>query len=909
MSKDNRIQTPKSKSATYTISADRTCDSPFECESQILEALRLNRLDDQHSNGPFTIDDRSFEPRHSYHADVTSIRRGRLVIFRGIPGGGRYQSTKISDRISKEVPDSLFSGVTFDGTMSRINTNSKGNSHNQLQGSSTNHKLSSRTQQTILENEHISDSQYRSPTISNSVSDNDFEKIARTLKISHESVIDLKSLQAYILDLQATRIHEPPDLRSRIIYRVNSPDPTNGPQMYLDKPQWVDGANEKKEILMGNVPIRDIASYLHTNTEVCFIVYRDFLDPSTMKKYYNDAISDPKWQSESIDTSSPVLDTALTKFMNSQLFDTSIVENPKSTVDLSSDVLGAGFLEAPYPAFYHAQGEMVDSFLESLHPSQKQQFKVLLDYILSQYKEEYDVVREMTANGRINRRYLRYLFRPEEVVVQSKGDIVRGFLCNSWVTKDSHFGEKKTLSGKAKEVEKYAMSARHWVFDGAFLCKTVTLKWEINADDTSDMEIDGLDVYPLSYAKQDLVHKLRRRGEMIWKCRTRHLVSYCENTSREPHNPNDGRYIIDMAMYRQLHANKNSGKAIHASSSMDECQEQLLDELAPKAMEQDEPPFDKFMYLLPTKIKGFNLRKKRWLDLDVDNLGDVVWNTRAFESLVLEESTKELIQALVSNQTETERSTDVISGKGNGLILLLHGGPGTGKTLTAESVAEIARRPLYPVTCGDIGTEPEAVENYLESVLHLGKTWGCVVLLDEADVFLEQRSLEDLRRNALVSVFLRVLEYYEGILILTSNRVGTFDEAFKSRIQLSIHYKNLNAEDRALIWANFIERLKELGEEGIDFKDLERNIMILANYSMNGREIRNIISLARQYTRWKRSQHQNPGSYKLNFATVKSIIQTAHKFDHYIKQLNGGFSPDQIAEGEGLRLADDAAKE
>lgn len=53
-----------------------------------------------------------------------------------------------------------------------------------------------------------------------------------------------------------------------------------------------------------------------------------------------------------------------------------------------------------------------------------------------------------------------------------------------------------------------------------------------------------------------------------------------------------------------------------------------------------------------------------------------------------------------------------------------------------------------------------------------------VVILDEADVFLEERGLADLQRNALVSVFLRCLEYYDGILILTSNRIGTFDEAF-----------------------------------------------------------------------------------------------------------------------------------
>jgi AAA+ superfamily predicted ATPase len=142
--------------------------------------------------------------------------------------------------------------------------------------------------------------------------------------------------------------------------------------------------------------------------------------------------------------------------------------------------------------------------------------------------------------------------------------------------------------------------------------------------------------------------------------------------------------------------------------------------------------------------------------------------------------------------------------------LLFHGGPGTGKTLTAEGVAEIAKQPLYRVTCADVGTTAEDVEKYLDSVLHLGRIWDCVVLLDEADVFLEQRSLEDLQRNALVSVFLRVLEYYEGILILTSNRVGTFDEAFISRIQLALHYPDLGPLQRRQIWQNFVERLENL---------------------------------------------------------------------------------------------------
>ena len=263
----------------------------------------------------------------------------------------------------------------------------------------------------------------------------------------------------------------------------------------------------------------------------------------------------------------------------------------------------------------------------------------------------------------------------------------------------------------------------------------------------------------------------------------------------------------------------------------------------------------------------------------VEHIYPVQWNKLAFERLVLKPDPKELIEALVSVHMSSKQSTDVIEGKGNGLIILLHGSPGTGKTLTAESVAELVEKPLYRVTCGDIGTDAEGVEAYLESILHIGKIWGCVVLLDEADVFLEERSLADLERNALVSVFLRVIEYYDGILILTSNRVGHFDEAFRSRIKLALHYTSLTKADRKKVWRNFFKGLRESSKSDVDYEDLDDHLDDLAEFTLNGREIRNSVATASELAQFRKQ--------KLEFKHLDHVIRMAGEFETYLMKTRG----------------------
>ncbi|KAG6004273.1 hypothetical protein E4U21_001285 [Claviceps maximensis] len=251
-------------------------------------------------------------------------------------------------------------------------------------------------------------------------------------------------------------------------------------------------------------------------------------------------------------------------------------------------------------------------------------------------------------------------------------------------------------------------------------------------------------------------------------------------------------------------------------------------------------------YLLASPVVlGFSFSEKRWLEFSVSRVSEVKWNEEAWTSLVLPPETKELIQALVKSRLNNVRRTtdDIIQGKGKGLISVLHGPPGTGKTLTAEGISELLQRPLYMVSAGELGTSPGDVESELKRILSLCRSWGAILLLDEADVFLEKRNIQDVYRNALVSIFLRQLEYFQGILFLTTNRVETFDEAFRSRIHIAIRYEGLDSTAKKAIFQLFVDRVKAHGKLSVE-PFFDEDFTQLAKHDLNGREIKNVIGSA-----------------------------------------------------------------
>jgi SpoVK/Ycf46/Vps4 family AAA+-type ATPase len=154
------------------------------------------------------------------------------------------------------------------------------------------------------------------------------------------------------------------------------------------------------------------------------------------------------------------------------------------------------------------------------------------------------------------------------------------------------------------------------------------------------------------------------------------------------------------------------------------------------------------------------------------------------------------------------------------------------------AVAEKLQAPLYSVSAGELGVEVDTVESKLQTALDVAKKWDAVLLLDEADVFLEQRTVNDLQRNRLVSVFLRMLEYYEGVLFLTTNRYREIDRAFQSRIDMHLQYPDLDEKVRYAVWRNFLATSKR------KVAITEEEIRTLSMVPLNGRQIKSIMKQA-----------------------------------------------------------------
>ncbi|TGJ79015.1 hypothetical protein E0Z10_g9747 [Xylaria hypoxylon] len=230
-----------------------------------------------------------------------------------------------------------------------------------------------------------------------------------------------------------------------------------------------------------------------------------------------------------------------------------------------------------------------------------------------------------------------------------------------------------------------------------------------------------------------------------------------------------------------------------------------------------------------------------WAQLQVTNLKVIAhvndqdaWNSRL---KLADNDTKnllfDLVRCHVSSETQDNDDEkplsvdDIVPGKGKGLVILLYGPPGVGKSSTAETIAVAARKPLFSISVADV-------------------------------------------------VFLRVLEYYRGIMFLTTNQIAEFDIAIPSRIHIAIKYENLRTDQMEAIFRGFLDNLNK--------RNLVENYNEIMNWlkedvyseGLDGRQIRNTITTALDLA--NADTKYNNGNNKLGKSHIKRAFNNAKKF-------------------------------
>jgi hypothetical protein len=451
--------------------------------------------------------------------------------------------------------------------------------------------------------------------------------------------------------------------RYQVLYRVfcGNASHFHDLQVYEDEPALTVKQWSREEFVSGKDRISDIKVYLRNNPEVKFIIFKESIcipewdkpKPRTHDKWFINAKNFDRQtkrishRNERLKITCPVLQEAVEQVATGMI----------DWVDFGS----SQEMDAPYHFFFHHREKLRE--LGKTTSKYEETITMLLNYLEESFSVEYSEADELMQRRIMSESHIEKLYKTGQLVVTKEGEQIPIKCLDEWPRRELNF---------------MRFSGWSWTYDGRRLQREKWFKGvEINMSTPKD--IQKLPIYPLEFLDDDARSKLEETGRKFWALRLQRLVTYNGWDKHRDYSYFNERFMVDMMTYSRMYSS-----AYRGASRLRQEEAEPSDEM-PSSISNDQELTTNQLLLLPSSTYGYSLREKKWVSIYVDQTSEVVWNKKAFDLLVLEEETKSLLRALIDvRMSKAKTFDDIVAGKGNGLVMLLHGSPGTGKSLTAE---------------------------------------------------------------------------------------------------------------------------------------------------------------------------------------------------------------------------------
>lgn len=355
---------------------------------------------------------------------------------------------------------------------------------------------------------------------------------------------------------------------------------------------------------------------------------------------------------------------------------------------VSSELEAPFELNNPFQMLLHSWEKLEERRSTTADPDERMHLNLLFQFMDREFGEQREGLLEMIRQNHITFGTAWYLFRP-------------GILLYSEFKGEPQIHRcKQTLYEANSTMGPYIdIVCTYTDHDGVKAGETTSVftlyQKKKFAGDTASV-ITKLPVFPLSMAKKDeaFMESIKKRGERflglqdLTIAESAGTMDYLREADETVYDPEMGSWGAVWLPYTE------SGRLVLDRRSFHE------DMWYAHSIEVDDRKVDPL--LCPPYTYAYSVAHKRWCRPLLKQIADVKWDPDAWDTLILPDKQRQVLRALVTSHRFPDNARDQVQQKGKGLVILLHGSPGSGKTLTAETSAEGCQKALISASLGEL---------------------------------------------------------------------------------------------------------------------------------------------------------------------------------------------------------------